>query len=195
MSVEELIQRLSLSESDGPIEGDVEMWRAIEGYEDYWISSLGRVISIKSKRILKQGNNGKGYPMVVLYKDAKAKTCKVHRLVAQGFIPNPENLQQVDHINAVRSDNSINNLRWASASTNQQNRLSKGSVGRVKMGNNYYYEVRYCPVRGGNRKKDLFRIEFPENPESCYNAACLALEHREKKIAEINAQLPRYQQQ
>ena len=94
----------------------------IIGYENYLIYNDGRVFGKKHNRFLKQGTNTHGYKQVDLSKQGKRKTHKIHRLVAQHYIPNPENKPCVDHINRIRTDNRIENLRWVTDSENQQNR-------------------------------------------------------------------------
>lgn len=93
----------------------IEIWRNIEGYEGlYQVSNLGRVKSLKFKdeRILKCGNNGRGYLFVGLSKHNKVKHHYIHRLVAKAFIPNPDNLPEVNHRDEDKTNNNINNLEW-----------------------------------------------------------------------------------
>ena len=99
-----------------------EGWRPIVGFEEYFVSSYGRVISTKTGKILKPALNHKSYQIVALYKAGKCYSRRVHRLVAETFIPNPDNLREVDHINNIRDDNKAENLRWATASENTRNR-------------------------------------------------------------------------
>ena len=99
-----------------------EGWRPIKGYEDYFVSSYGRVIRTKTGKILKPAVDHKGYLRVCLYKDKKKKNFKVHRLVAETFLPNPGSLPEVDHIDTNRKNNTQTNLRWASKSANTRNR-------------------------------------------------------------------------
>lgn len=115
-----------------------EIWKDIKGYEGlYQVSNLGRVKSLprvidrktKGKRqtegqILnpwKRGMKGGEYLCVEIWE----KTYSVHRLVAQAFIPNPENKEEIDHINRNRFDNRVENLRWATRIENQNNPLTK----------------------------------------------------------------------
>ena len=98
-----------------------EIWNNIEGYEGlYQISNQGRVKSLKQgkERILKPANNGKGYLQVQLYKNGEKKMCLIHRLVALTFIPNPQNLPQVNHKTEDKTDNRVENLEWCSSKYN-----------------------------------------------------------------------------
>ena len=101
-----------------------EQWLPIEGYEDlYQVSNLGRVKSLNyrksnQEKILKQDTNKKGYQQVQLYKDRKPKTFRVHRLVANAFIPNPNNLPQVNHKDEVKANNHVSNLEWCTVEYN-----------------------------------------------------------------------------
>ena len=98
----------------------MEEFRKIEGYDNYEVSNLGNVKSLKSNILLTPINRG-GYKRVSLSKDGKKFKFDVHRLVAKGFIPNPENKPFVDHIDNDRSNNDVNNLRWVSISQNSMN--------------------------------------------------------------------------
>lgn len=91
----------------------MEIWKDIKDYEGmYQISNMGNVRSLMTKKNLKPEIANGGYLRVNLYKDGKGKKFRVHRLVAEAFIPNPDNKPTVDHINTIVSDNRVSNLRW-----------------------------------------------------------------------------------
>lgn len=92
----------------------------IEGFENYQITDDGRVWSKKRKIFLSQVLTN-GYKQIILYKDGVYNNKKIHRLVAETFIPNPDNKPEVDHINGDRADNRVENLRWCTHKENCNN--------------------------------------------------------------------------
>ena len=99
-----------------------EEYKLIDDYPKYSVSNLGNIRNDKTTRILKKNINDNGYYIVDLCKNNKRKTFKVHRIIAEAFVLNPENKPYVDHIDNNKLNNSINNLRWCTPSENQQNR-------------------------------------------------------------------------
>lgn len=101
-----------------------EIWKPVLGYEDrYEVSNLGNVASLKfargsNRRILKQSTNTWGYSQVTLSKDKKKKNVVIHRLVAEAFIENPQNLPQVNHIDENKHNNRADNLEWCDSHYN-----------------------------------------------------------------------------
>lgn len=95
-----------------------EIWKSIEGYETYSVSTFGNVRNDKTGKILKAKPNGDGRLIVSLHK----KNYQIHRLVAIAFIENSENKECVDHIDNNSTNNNLTNLRWATHQENQHNK-------------------------------------------------------------------------
>lgn len=106
--------------------------KAIKGFENYLVSDTGRVYSLKRGRYLKAIKNRDGYLRVGLCKNGKIKFSLIHRLVAEAFIVNPENKPTVDHINRIKTDNRVENLRWASYSEQNKNQSHINQVSKTK---------------------------------------------------------------
>jgi hypothetical protein len=100
----------------------MEIYKIVEGYENYEVSTFGNVRNVKTNRILKPGTDSDGYLIAGLYKDRIRKACKIHRSVGIAFVENPDNKPCIDHIDRNRINNNSLNLRWASYSENSQNK-------------------------------------------------------------------------
>ena len=96
----------------------------IEGYEGlYKIYNDGKLWCCRKNRFVKLCEKNQGYQQYGLYdKDTKQKSFKIHRLVATAYIPNPNNYLEIDHINRVRNDNRVENLRWVTHTMNAHNK-------------------------------------------------------------------------
>lgn len=106
-----------------------EIWKCIEGYDGkYLISSLGEVKSLKYNKesILKKRKHSHGYYQVTLSKNKIQKQLFIHRLVANAFIPNPENKPEVNHKNGLKTDNQVTNLEWVTRNQNIQHAYKTG---------------------------------------------------------------------
>lgn len=106
----------------------VEVWRDIAGFEGlYEVSNHGRVRTVECDTIryrngqpityhkrqqLRKQKMRSGYMLVCLHRDSVEKTCLVHRLVSEAFIPNPDNLPEINHKDTCRSNNNVSNLEW-----------------------------------------------------------------------------------
>ena len=104
-----------------------EVWKVIEDNNQYSVSNQGRVMNNKTKRILKVQikrikKTGYEYYRYILRKNKKATEYRVSVLLGKHFIPNPDNLPEIDHINRNSLDNRLENLRWCDRSTNRLNR-------------------------------------------------------------------------
>lgn len=118
-----------------------EIWKPVVGFENHYaVSSLGRVKAIArivsrtdgairtyEEQILSQ-RMSRGYLMAQLNKGNRVLPKRIHRLVAEAFIPNPENKPCIDHLNADKTDNRVENLRWVTHSENMKNPITRGRM-------------------------------------------------------------------
>jgi len=104
-----------------------EKVRDVKGYEDvYAVTTHGRVWSYRRKKWLKSYLTGQGYETVRFCCSGEERDRKVHRLVAEAFISNPHNKQQVNHINGKKQDNRVSNLEWCTPRENLQHASDMG---------------------------------------------------------------------
>jgi len=124
-------------------------WRPVRDYPDYDVSDSGLIYSHKTHKILKQSTNHNGYKSIELFNKDGSKRLLVHRLVAIAFIPNEDELPQVNHINEIRSDNRVENLEWVTAKQN----IHHGScMARRRAHTDYSTEKRKEIARRVNRR-------------------------------------------
>jgi hypothetical protein len=134
-----------------------EVWRDVIGYEGmYQVSDHGRIRSLKfgKERILKPDKHKDGYLIVNLYKDKISKYL-IHRLVCLNFLDNPENKEQINHINGIKTDNRLINLEWVTPSENIKHAVETGLInikgsdnGRSKLTEKDVLEIRSSNLKG-----------------------------------------------
>ena len=160
MTNEEFIKSVSL-------EG--EIWKDVVGCEGkYLISSKGRIISlpqivkgcyeceyITKIKLLSRHKDSRGYWRKNLVKN---KTSLIHRLVAESFIPNPNNYNEIDHIDGNPSNCNVENLRWCTSSMNQRNPITIERMSNAMKGRFNELNGTSIPIVAYN---DTDKIEFP----------------------------------
>lgn len=111
-------------------------WKLIEGFGGtYSVSNYGEVRNNRTGKLMKPRKNEKGYLRISLTTNGKQKCMRVHRLVAQAFIPNPENKPEVNHIDFDKENNCVNNLEWVTGKENTNH-----SLGNRKRSNEKNYK-------------------------------------------------------
>jgi hypothetical protein len=127
------------------------MWKDIKGYEGlYAVNEKGEIKALErkvkkgdcwvtKKECLKSFNLHRGYLKVVLSKDGKAKTYRVHRIVAEAFIENPNNYTEVNHIDEDKTNNCVENLEWCNREHNIEHSIKSGKF-IIKMVSQYDLE-------------------------------------------------------
>lgn len=162
----------------------MEEWKKVIGYEGlYEVSNLGNVRNVRRNTLLRLSEN-QGYIQVCLYKNGIRTGLKVHRLVAQAFIPNPYNLKEVNHKDENPSNNIVENLEWCDRkyNINYGHRTENAISTRVKNGyadpdfigfglNVKEYMKEYNRIyRENNREKykEYNKIYYQEHKEKLY---------------------------
>lgn len=122
-----------------------ETFKQVQGFENYLVSNYGRILNLDTGRILKP-RSIMGYQGVTLYKNGKEKQVFVHRLVAQEFIPNPENKPQVNHIDENKQNNHLSNLEWATAKQNANHGTRNARLGKATSKKVLVLDIEYQEV-------------------------------------------------
>ena len=178
---------------------DGEIWRDVVGWEEFYeVSNFGRVRTkqrtrasrsnseaVVASRIKKAYIDEDGYERVSLYADNKTKLLGVHRVVAEAYIENPDNLPQVNHKNSVKTDNRVENLEWITNTANIQHSIENGKR---------YPKVKSYPVIRLSDDKHFSSIaELHREVGGSYNEIVHILNTSENKPVCINGQYYKYE--
>jgi len=176
-----------------------ESWKDIEGQDGkYAVSTKGRVKSFYDKNqygvqkrkvplVMKGRDNSTGRLLVQLQ---EGKQFRIHRLVAEAFIPNPENKREVDHIDGNPKNNCVENLRWATSSEQGRNRVCATNTGWpgvswVERRQHYQAEIRLLKKEGETRSKKISKA-YSVKKYGAEEALKLAIKWRDEREKEID---------
>lgn len=157
-----------------------ENWKEVKGFPDYLISNNGRLWSktkivsrpkgkyLKKGKIMKLHDDTRGYLTANLINGNVRKNYKIHRLVAENFIENPEEKREVNHINGIKDDNRVSNLEWVTSKENKKHawniglykkqnglKFSGEKNGFSKLNDQTVKEIRRIYKSGGISQKEL----------------------------------------
>jgi len=153
------------------IADNIEQWRLISGYSNYEVSSHGRIRNNVSNKVLKLCENCHGYFTVCLCKNGKKQTHKVHRLVAEAFIYNPNDKQCVDHIDRNKQNNYKSNLRFCSYQENNRNRTKTKNSSSQYIGVSWHKRSKkwQANIKTNDGYKHLGCFNDEEEAARCYD--------------------------
>lgn len=184
-----------------------ETWKEIKDFPNYMISNKGRVWSktkivssprgkyLKKGRILKSHDDKRGYLKIDLINEKGRKSYKIHRLVAEAFLKNPELKREVNHINGIKTDNEVSNLEWV---TSKENKTHAWNIGLYKKQNGLKFsgekngfsklndqtvkEIRRTYKSGGISQKELGRKYNTSQTQISYIVNRITWKHVEEEL-------------
>lgn len=156
--------------------GTTEEWKVIDGFEEYMVSSTGKVAH--KGRILKGSSNGSGYIKVGLVHGSKRKKEYIHRLVAFAFIPNPANKPFINHIDNDPTNNDVENLEWCTHQENMDWMILQGRAKRTPEWIQHLHEAQskdYVAVVGENIQtgEKLYFSKLNDVREAGFQPSCV----------------------
>lgn len=137
----------------------IEEWMLIKDYPYYSISTHGRVKSKKNGGLIRKIWKGEYYS-VSLFKDGERRTHMIHRLMAEAFIPNPENKMDVNHKDGNKYNNDLANLEWATRSENMKHAFENGFLNPSTGENNMHSKLNSFKVRVIRKATNFTHLEL-----------------------------------
>lgn len=153
-----------------------EIWKPIKGFESkYEISNLGRLKNIKTNHILKMTNQYGDYFSVILYDETHKKSTRIHRLVAEHFIDNPNNYPCVNHKDMNKQNNCTDNLEWCTYSYNTKDAINKGAnvLGGVMKHNKNKFYKKYGKLYQYDKNNNLLNTFYDTNEAHKKTGVCI----------------------
>lgn len=137
----------------------MEYWKEIPGYEGlYEVSNKGNVRNVRRNKLLRLSKTNYGYIRVVLSKNRIKTLLSVHRLVAQAFLPNPDNLPMINHKDEDKTNNNVTNLEWCDAKYNNNYGTARIRSRNTNIKNGYWTGLSKEEYMKGYRKKNKEKI-------------------------------------
>jgi hypothetical protein len=175
-------------------EEQVREWRDVCGWGGmyvgvYQVSNDGCVRRVKTGWVLKQNDNGNGYRVVGLHVNNKRSNRRIHRLVAEAFIENPDNKPDVDHVDRNKLNNHVTNLRWATRSENCINRAGRSNTGMKHICRTRHEGKPGFRVAIERGRKNVVSKYFPIKDRDEADVMAEAVAYRNEKYAELGEQV------
>lgn len=166
----------------------MELYKTIKDFEDYLIYSDGRIFSTKRNIFLNIGEHfdGRGYRQIRLWKDGKRYYKHLHRILAEAFIPNPNNLRTVNHIDGDKLNNNLDNLEWMTDEEQQRHAFRMGLKKNSKFLSDEdverIYDMYFLEHITPKKISERLNKPFGTVRKICYGERCKSLlsEYREK---------------
>lgn len=150
-----------------PIKQEGEIWKPAKGLEDrFLVSNYGNVWSIRKGKPAKLSNHNLGYLQMGYNEGLKTKVFKVHRLIAQTFIPNPDNLPDVNHKDLDKKNNRVENLEWMSRKDNMRHARTNDAW-KTKLNANQVKKIRQALKRGQTQVSIAAKFGVSQTHISC----------------------------
>lgn len=140
-----------------------EIWKCIKGYESlYQVSNRGKIWSIAKQKYRRLTLSKDGYLSVILTKNTKIRGFRVHRLVADAFLPNPKKYPLVNHLDADKKNNNLGNLQWCTQKMNVAHAVK-------------YFPGSYSRSGEANGISKLTRTDIVNIRQKSFNESCGAI--------------------